>query len=157
MSRVLVEPVERDRIATAAKHLRDLLERIPASECYPGYEGFPHGWCGHASELLCTYLNDLRLSSVESFYVMGEHHTPHYQSHAWVEAGDLIIDITADQFAAELPQVWLTTDRGWHEQFDVKERWRADVIKKPDIFGWLPRLYKQMTDASAVGEEQPLV
>jgi len=39
------------------------------------------------------------------------------QSHAWLECGDLIVDITADQFPEIKEKILVTTDRYWHKIF----------------------------------------
>jgi hypothetical protein len=36
-------------------------------------------------------------------------------SHAWIERGGLIVDITADQFADISERVIVTTDATWHD------------------------------------------
>ncbi len=133
-----------ERVIAAATRVRAFLVAIPASEYETGDGDFPVGWCGHASELLCTYLND-REPGVGAFeHVWGERHRPKYQTHAWVEGSGVISDITADQFDPDLPGVWITADRGWHGQFSEAGRYQSDVRTNPDPFGWLPRLYSQL-------------
>lgn len=59
---------------------------------------FPTACCGDASCLLGQYLLDYGISSK---YVCGNYYYDDgggAQSHAWLEIGDVIIDITGDQF-----------------------------------------------------------
>lgn len=39
-------------------------------------------------------------------------------SHAWLRQGNVIVDVTADQFPDMDQPVIVTTDDGWHRQFD---------------------------------------
>ena len=57
---------------------------------------FPTACCGDASCLLGQYLLDYGISSK---YVCGMYYdNTGCQSHAWIEVGDIIVDITGDQF-----------------------------------------------------------
>jgi len=49
-----------------------------------------------------------------------------YQSHAWLQRGNLIIDITADQFPEVEDPVIVTTRSPWHEQFEGEPQHVAD-------------------------------
>lgn len=66
-------------------------------------------------EALCRDL------AVSAAYVCGSRHDDHGSStHAWVEANDIIIDITADQFGQ--PAVIVTRERTWHDTWPEQER-----------------------------------
>jgi hypothetical protein len=129
---------------TAAAHIRATLEELP-SEDYPlGYDKFPSGWCGQASELLATYLNDLALGKGDAEYVIGWRDR---QSHAWVEWHGQIIDITAGQFDGNRPGVWITSDYTWHAQFVRQQRSVPNVRMTLDMTSWLQRIYRQITSS----------
>jgi hypothetical protein len=86
---------------------------------------FPSGACGDAALLLAKHL---RLAGIwPLIYVCGVMATGRgNQSHAWLQYGDLIIDITADQFEGISDPVIVATDRAWHEQFIVELMVEAD-------------------------------
>ncbi len=90
-------------------------DEVPNSEFLLNY---PRGCCGDASNLLAKYFRD---NDIQCQYVSGMRGQ---QSHAWLECGDLIIDITADQFPEIKDQVLITSDRTWHMKF--REQLRPD-------------------------------
>lgn len=47
-------------------------------------------------------------------------------SHAWIKQGDIIIDITADQFDEIETPVIVTNASAWHNRFDSKILFEAD-------------------------------
>lgn len=79
-----------------------------------GFGAFPRGSCGDASQLLGRYLSDE--GHGEWMYTMGLGPEPR-GTHAWVQRGDIIIDITADQFDEIDEAVVVTRDWSWHAQF----------------------------------------
>ena len=91
--------------------------------------------------LLGTYLKAQGLGTFQ--YVVGmrgaydERH-----SHAWIEAGGVIIDITADQFPCIGEKVIVSEQSGWHETFEREVRHEADYRLHEGSNGWdLDRAY----------------
>lgn len=93
-----------------------------------GVQSFPRGSCGDVSILLAAYLADHGAGDFD--YVCAERGVhvedgseDDWTTHAWVQRGDLIVDITADQFAemVEVPVI-VSTDSAWHRGFSVRER-----------------------------------
>ena len=80
-----------------------------------GFRAFPMGACGDTCLLLGTYLHELGYGRVD--YVFGQKGR---QSHAWLEMGDIIIDITADQFEKDIDPVLITRDKRWHKEKGVR-------------------------------------
>lgn len=70
------------------------------------FRRFPNGCCGDACDLLAQYLLE---NGINSKYVCGTYYEDQ-QSHAWLEIGDIIADITADQFKGDknYPQEYIT-------------------------------------------------
>ena len=55
---------------------------------------------------------------------------PICQSHAWLEVGGFLIDITADQFCDRHEPVIVTLDRSWHDQFQSQTRHaESDILE----------------------------
>ncbi len=63
------------------------------------FNRFPRACCGSASELLAKYLAEY---NIHTQYVCGTYYPTDFkegsQSHAWLQVGEVIIDITGDQF-----------------------------------------------------------
>lgn len=58
------------------------------------FSAFPAGWCGTTSRALESWLKE-QYPNEQFSYVCGYRNEA---SHAWIEWGELILDITADQF-----------------------------------------------------------
>jgi hypothetical protein len=82
---------------------------------------FPRGSCGDVSDILGMFLRETL--EVECEYVSG---WADGQSHAWLEIGEITIDITADQFAAN-EAVIVSCESVFHRKFDVSIRRRPDI------------------------------
>lgn len=80
-------------------------------------ENFPTGSCCDASTLLGTYLKDNGLG--DFYFVKGSRgEEAELETHYWLEKEDIIVDITADQFAGINEEVIVTsTDSKWHKSF----------------------------------------
>jgi hypothetical protein len=105
-----------DRIRDAATAFRAAIEACKG-QLGIAFEEFPRGACGDTALLLARYLH---LEGFGDFtYVSGERVSPgedDFYTHAWLRQGDVIIDITADQFEGQ-PPVIVTKDSGWHVGF----------------------------------------
>jgi len=83
------------------------------------FKKFPKGCCGPVSLILNEYLYIKGYGKFK--YVCGDKGKgKEKRSHAWLEEGEYIIDITADQFSGCLPVV-VTKDRGFYNDFNIKE------------------------------------
>jgi len=85
-------------------------------------QNFPHGACGDASLLLARYLSERGCG--EFRYILGLRDG---NSHAWLQQGPLIIDITGDQFA-DNPHgpVYVGEDQAWFVGFAGEDQHTAD-------------------------------
>ncbi len=114
-----------------------------------GMRNFPRGACGDASLLLSEFLRRHGFAPID--YVEGWARSgpqPH-GSHAWLEIGGTIIDITADQFPRRpAPPVIVTTDRSWHAHFTEERRSEARLDRlDPRACSHLRRLYERIAQA----------
>jgi hypothetical protein len=76
---------------------------------------FPRHACGDTAMILGQVLDE---HGIEGFmYVWGEKHGPRgkYSSHGWLQNGEWIVDITADQFSDVHDPVIVTNCSPWHE------------------------------------------
>lgn len=112
---------------------RAAVERIAIS-CRRGLSGlygrsssmfadFPRGACGPATEIVARLLKEQL--GYDGMYVCGDGHPElsAEQTHAWFEVGNVLIDVTYDQFEGTGLSGWLfARDTGWHAQFKNIER-----------------------------------
>lgn len=89
---------------------------------------FPRGSCGDAAILLGEFLF---LSGFGEFeYVSGSDGDG---SHAWIEKGGVIIEITADQFGGEYPSVLVTRNSPLYQRFCRTRRHPARIEHYDDV------------------------
>jgi hypothetical protein len=115
------------RLREIATAVRNAIEESRIA--FPGYlkdkfAAFPKETCSHASTLLALYLSEQGFLDVQ-FVFNGCRHDDFQRSHAWLEIGPVIIDITADQFDGISDPVIVTLDRTFHDQFYGQHRQRA--------------------------------
>lgn len=112
-----------------AKTFRDAIEKAQkAGDFYKDmvFCKFPAACCGDTACLLGQYLLE---HNIESQYVCGNYYgDDRCQSHAWVRVGNIIIDITGDQFKYRpeflyynIP-VFVGRSDSMHRIFEVEER-----------------------------------
>lgn len=108
-----------------AGRFRVALENTARSQLPITFQGFPNGACGDAALLLSRYLLDQGCGSFN--YVLGmrgEGGDRH--SHAWLQRGEILVDITADQFPEVDQAVIVTTHSPWHAEFQTEVLHEAD-------------------------------
>ncbi|WP_146042157.1 hypothetical protein [Chromobacterium sinusclupearum] len=114
-------------ILEVATHFRIAIETLPIEERIVNLRSFPKGACGDASLLLGAYFSDQGIVGFN--YVTGERgevDVGTWTSHAWLRRGDLIVDITADQFP-ESPMAIIVSQRSTlHDSFQVVRQDIAD-------------------------------
>jgi len=102
-------------IARSGAEFRNALERSDLG-FLPTLADFPKGSCGDASLLLGQFLRDSGFGDFD-YVCGGQFDTGRMQTHAWLQRGGLIIDITADQFHDIDSPVLITYDHMWHGRF----------------------------------------
>ncbi|NOT99971.1 MAG: hypothetical protein HOO95_00125 [Gallionella sp.] len=114
-------------IEKIAHRMRDSIKAIPREQLPFPMSSFPIGACGDASLLLGAYLVDCGYHNF--LYISGERGTytdNSWTSHAWVAKGELVIDITADQFADAPASVIVASPSAWHQQFEIESSSPSD-------------------------------
>jgi hypothetical protein len=122
-----------ERIQTFCGAFREAILRTGRADLPSSFRNFPLGCCGDTCLLLAKFLINHGAGFPD--YVVG---TSGRQSHAWLEIGSVIVDITADQFlenpvgSVRAPSsiragVIVTTTRAWHKQFREQNRHPADI------------------------------
>ncbi len=114
-----------EKLAEAAAQFRRAIERTDPAKLPIGLRTFPVGACGDATLLLGAHLKSLGFGSFE--YVLGRRgEGEDRHSHAWLRQGDILIDITADQFQEIEAPVIVATTSDWHGTFEVEVPHEAD-------------------------------
>lgn len=123
--------VEIDRLRTLATNDRNAIEAAGPETLKLGMNCFPRGACGDATPLLGTYLRAEGCGSF--FYTVGyradaDHPDAMPHSHAWLQRSDLVVDITADQFAEIAERVIVAEPSPWHTTLTgIAQRHVADI------------------------------
>jgi hypothetical protein len=113
-------------IRSISRAVRGALEE--SSAVWPQFwPGFPGGACSDASLVLGAILDDAGHSGFECAWgeIVGPNGTR--PSHGWLQRGDLIVDITADQFDEVTDAVIVSTDSVWHR------KWRIVTMSPGDL------------------------
>ena len=97
-------------VAVVEDHVKARIRGFPI-------DAFPRGACGDAARLLATYLREQECGTFD--YCFGQRRG---KSHAWLWRGELVVDITADQFEDQDSPVIVTRNSIWHSTFrDIRE------------------------------------
>ncbi len=106
--------------------MRRAIEAIPSRYSTGLLERFPHYCCKPASQLLARYLVTVARVPMIKFVSARRHGGPYcrsgWQSHVWLEAGGLIVDITADQYREVPSGVIVESASEWHDTFQIQSR-----------------------------------
>jgi len=101
---------------------RRAIENCNKSNLPESFHSFPKGSCGDASIILAHYLNKKGFGDFD--YVLGVRMG---KLHGWLRQNEIIIDITADQFADNDEKVIITLNPKWHNEFKVEKQHNADL------------------------------
>lgn len=136
------------QIHALATLLRSELERMPYRSRPLFMMHFPQGSASESTLLLGALLFDHGLAGFD--YVAGErgaYAQNDWSSHAWLTRGDLVVDITADQFEDAPEAVIVSAQSRWHDQFILTSRERADFRLLPGCSALQP-IYDHIVSAS---------
>jgi hypothetical protein len=113
-----VETIE--QIRHIAFRVRRAIQRIPFDERPCGMERFPIGACLDAALVLgaCFANRHVEGFQLVTGRIWSERHAD-WCTHAWLLRGDLIVDITADQFDPKLGSVIVSERSEWHRLFET--------------------------------------
>jgi hypothetical protein len=143
---MLTEDEELTRLRDIAKRFRAAIEKSNKGSLPISFAKFPLGSCGDAVPLLGTYL--LTNEYGEFWYAdaeRGEVSSGNWCSHAWLQKGTLLIDITADQFPEINEKVIVSLDSEWHKQFSCSVSRLADYRRyHGHVGGTLHNSYREI-------------
>jgi len=134
---------EEHRIRELAERFRKAILKCDRNELPLSLADFPTGSCADASILLGTYLKD---NGIDGFVLIkgrrGEDSL--LETHYWLEKGNMLVDITADQFEGVNDHIIITrTDSTWYSVFEKLVKHEADyhVIAAKDVRKHLEAVY----------------
>ncbi|RYZ17888.1 MAG: hypothetical protein EOO70_00630 [Myxococcaceae bacterium] len=137
-----------------AVRFRQAIEQAPPGRLGSSLTSFPAGACGDASLLLGSYLQEV--GEGEFSYVLGWRARERdgvrdgRESHAWLQQGEILIDITADQFSTESapiePVIVTNAPNPLHLSFETEVVHEVagyqTYITDPYTFSHLQRAYR---------------
>ena len=103
------------------------------------FAAFPRGACGDSSILLARYLKESGMGNFD--YVSGWRNGA---SHAWLEQGETIIDITGDQFEDGPGTVYVGRKTCFYSSFDRESRHKADADYDEQMMVALDACYQEI-------------
>lgn len=107
----------------AALEFRGAIERSDSLREDPEFRTFPKGSCKSTSLLFARFLRERW--SVDWQLVSAQRGRPskgNWVSHAWLESGGIIFDLTADQFPDAPSPVIVSSESEWHRRFVWKRK-----------------------------------
>ena len=122
-----------EHVQELAVSFRGLVERCDKSNLQLHIQRFPCGSCGDVCWLLARFLADREAPGFH--YFCGSRRKPERRdsqisSHAWLQHGDLIVDITADQFIEIDGPIIITRLSDWHAELDGEDKGVADYRER---------------------------
>ncbi|ASF47499.1 hypothetical protein [Methylovulum psychrotolerans] len=111
-----------EKLKSLALEFRSAIMQCDPETLPDGLQDFPHGACGDTALLLAKYLRDHECGKFD--YVLGEREG---YTHAWLQQGALIVDITADQFDDNDLAIFVSVDHRWHFKFKGMVENMADL------------------------------
>lgn len=106
--------IDIDHLRTLAARMRQAFEQYAASTPDMMFKSFPRATCGPTAELIGRYLSEV--CGLDAQHV--EARCSDGWTHAWVVVGDILVDITADQFG-QAPVI-VTRDSPWHREWKTE-------------------------------------
>jgi hypothetical protein len=140
---------DEDRIREMAVRFREAIQKCDMSELPISLANFPTGSCADASMLFGTYLKE---NGITGFILIkgkrGEGNS--LETHYWLEKGDILVDITADQFEDINEEIIIAdTNYRWYGAFEKEVRKEADyrLIAVKDVREHLEAVYDYVLEA----------
>lgn len=150
-------------------------ERAPKDFTFGLFSLFPVSCCEFSSLLLSRFLHEEH-HGIDINIITGQLRKNIEIRHIWLKIENTNVDITANQFDEALPEVLITFDGGWHDQYKVisnqkfnndfdTDFWHEDKRAIQDDYKFLSRrarasfpnnALKSLTPFAGTGEAGPL-
>ena len=131
--------------------MRQAIDTAPQRHLRGILDGYPERCCKPASQLLARYLVTVaRVPMVQ--FIRGRRDGTAFceqgwQSHVWLEAGGLIVDITADQYDEVSRKVFVKETSAWHQTFQTQNSLSYGEMLRMEgkYVGQFERTYRELT------------
>lgn len=111
-----------ETIELIAKALRSALEQADFSKnCSGQLLNFPRECCNHASNLLLIFFREAGVEGFTSVFGNRPDTDRPDAGHVWVQRGDLVVDITADQFPGQNLKPVIVGESEWHKSRYIRD------------------------------------
>lgn len=104
-----------------ASNMRNAIEYTILFNRPKFFENFPSGSCGDASLLLGTYLHELGFNKFQRVLANRVYENTNIMGHSWLSDGELVVDITVDQFPDSGQKVIVDYNSKYHKLFKIIE------------------------------------
>lgn len=137
------------RIRELATQFREAIQKCDREELPLSLADYPIGSCADASMLLGTYFKDNGIGGF--MLIKGKRGAgDSLETHYWLEKGNMLIDITADQFQDMNKKIVITEVSSiWHGTFERFVLQEADhrMISASDVRKHLAAVYDYVLEA----------
>lgn len=137
-----------EKIKTSAIEFRTALMAIlPELDSDVRVSQFPEGACLDIASMLIRYLEEQELGEFQTVSGWYEYSCGTLLgSHSWLQSGDLIVDITADQFPDVIEPVIVGTNSEWHEALVERSEPKPDNrFSDANLSSMLKTVYNMVT------------
>ncbi len=111
-----------ETIERIAEALRSAMEVADFSKnCGSSLRNFPRECCNYASDLLLIFFAESRVDGFTSVLGSRPDTDKLDAGHVWVQRGDLVVDITADQFPGQNLKPVIVGESEWHRSRYLKD------------------------------------
>ena len=118
------------RLHEAASSVRHAIETTDLSGRGGNLADFPQRCCHHATKLLAAHLWQSGWTGLK--VATGRRNGDAHSEHVWLQAGDVIVDITADQFDEGLGPVVVARCSEWHAAWNPA----LEPLHEDRLAGW---------------------
>jgi hypothetical protein len=116
--RTMSEDDDLQTVRYHATRFRNAIDSARRDDWKGNMKGFPVECCHHACTLLLLYFKRIGMEGFRTY--SGIHPTNQGGRHLWLQKGEIVIDITADQFPEIDKKVIVTRESSWHDSLGRK-------------------------------------
>ncbi|MCH8496332.1 MAG: hypothetical protein LAT57_11980 [Balneolales bacterium] len=143
--------MDEHEIRKIATRFREAIEKCNLTSGHVGQEAFsrmknfPHCTCNEVSTLLGLYLvHKYNFSSLINYSGQVELGEKWLGTHSWLQSGNIVIDITADQFPMANCKVIVTKESEFHKNYIKQQFILTENFSFEDQPDWIINIYEEI-------------
>jgi len=143
--------MDEQEIIKIATRFREAIEKFNLTPEFIGQEAFsrmknfPHCTCNEVCTLLGLYLvHKYNFSSLFHYSGQVELGEKWLGTHSWLQSGDIVIDITADQFSTVDYKVIVAKESEFHKIYIRQQFILTENFSFEDQPDWILRIYEEI-------------